>query len=192
MARKPRKALGTVLAEANAVAPAEKPKRKRRASTEAWPCTAEQIKEERDLKGYSWRQVAKNLGLDNPGQARKAYTELTGIHHSDSNPVTNRAPKGSMTRGGRAVTNPKWDDESDQDEILERLEDATITVRRERYGFTFDEDVIVFRVVEIFYDGKDETGPLAVTVAQQVGERPKSRRGVPVRTFRVSDIVAVR
>lgn len=46
--------------------------------------TAEDIKRERDELGQSWRQVANNLDLANPGQARKAYTELTGVDYRDS------------------------------------------------------------------------------------------------------------
>lgn len=198
MARKgkTKKDLGSVLAEANAAPVKEKPKRKRRKASEGWPCTAEQITQERDVNGYSWRQVAANLGLENPGQARKAYTELTGRHHSESNPVTNRAPKGSMTRGGRKVHNPKWNDDSDQDEIIEMLTDATITVERSPYGCKIIEDVQVYRVDRLYYEGKDEDGPLAVCLTQQPpdgdGDARKGARGYPVRSFRVADIVAVR
>lgn len=196
MARKPRKALGSVLAEANAVAPKEKTKRKRRDKSVGWPCTAEQIQEERDTKGFSWRQVAANLGLDNPGQARKAYEELTGRHHSESNPVTNRAPKGSMTRGGRKVENPHWNDDSDQEAIIETLETCNvITVSRSRYGCTFEEDVIVHTVQNLFFDGKEEDGPLGVNLVQVPPDASRTKnvgRGWPVRSFRVADIIAVR
>lgn len=191
MARKPKKDLGSVLAEANSAEPIEKPKRTRRKADAGWPCTAEQLIEERDKKGLSWRQVAINLDLGNPGAARSAYSELTGKHHSESGAVKQRAKKGTMTRGGKKVSNPNWNDDSDQDEIIERLTDASIVVRRTIYGMTHEEEVWVWRVRKLFFDGKEEDGPLCVELTQgHPGE--KSGRGLPTRSFRVADIVSVR
>lgn len=174
---------------------------KRRSKSEGWPCTAEDIINERDTRGLSWKQVAVNLKLGSPGQARKAYTELTGKPHDTSTPIVNRAPRGSGVGTGQVLT-PLWDDESDQDEIIERVQGpwvpearqgkdiipghfrgSTITVRRQvRGGPVWEETMRVMRIDRFAYDGKDEDGPLVVHVSTETGWR----------CFRVAEIVAVR
>jgi type II secretory pathway pseudopilin PulG len=101
----------------------EEVKRKRRSKSEGWPCTAEQITAERDTKGLSWKQVAVNLGLPNPGAARSAYTELTGRPHSDAAPVRQRAARSTTSVNGvRHKRNlVEWNDDTDQDEMIEAL-----------------------------------------------------------------------
>jgi hypothetical protein len=185
--------LGAVLAEANSAAQVEKPKRKRRPASEPYTFTAEAIIEQRDTKGLSWRQVALNLELPGPSSARIAYGKLTGRSHTESNPVVNRAPKGSMTKGGKRVVELNWDDDTDQDEIIERLENSFITVRREYRGIDCSEDVHVKRVLRLSYDGKDHDGQLCVTVVQLVeSDRRKVYVPGPTRTFAVADIANVR
>lgn len=178
----------------------EKPKRTRRPKG-TWPCTAEDVVRERDTKGLSWRQVATNLGLGSPGQARSAYTELTGRPHHESQPIVKRAPKGTV---GRVVDSPGWDDESDQDAIQDRLNGewveasgegqnyspahwsgSSIVVQHRVAGsdFTFDEEVDVAYVVEFSF-GKEGDQPLQVSVIE------KTSRGF--RTFFVASIMEVR
>lgn len=178
----------------------QRQKRTRRTKGE-WSCTAEEIVGERDGKGLSWRQVATNLGLGGPGQARTAYTELTGRPHHESQPVVRRAPKGTV---GKAVESPGWDDESEQEEIEARLNGtwieasgegqnytpahwsgSFIIVRHQMLGskFAWDEEVDVAYVTEFTF-GKDGDQPLQVSVIEKSGRA--------FRTFFVNHIIEVR
>ena len=161
-------------------------------------CTAEDIVRERDERGLSWAQVARNLDLGSPGQARKAYTVLTGRPHTDSIMQGHRAPRGSGVRSTKTFA-VQWDDDSDQDAIIERLQGAWIeesgdpgsksytpghwsgsyiTVQR-KYGI---EEVRIRRVIGFTF-GPKEDKPLTVEV--------KSDQGA-YRAFYVQDIKEVR
>lgn len=169
----------------------------RRRRNEPWPCTAEQIEHERDTRGLSWAQVANNLGLGNPGAARKAYAELTGRPHNSSQPVVTRAPKGAATK--RTVT-PLWDDDSDQEEIEAALNGpwveasgegkdyrpahwsgSAIKVRRRLGEMEWEEQLRVSRTDSFTY-GPEGDQELQVTVFAEEGG---------ARTFRVKDFLAV-
>lgn len=154
-------------------------KRRKRVIT----CSAEDIIRERDERGLSWAQVAANLDLGSPGAARKAYTDLTGRPHTDSQMQGRRAPRGSGVRvSGRKTFAVQWDDDSDQDEIETRLNGvwveesgepgsksytpghwsgSTITVAR-RYGI---EEVRVGHVMAFSF-GKDGNKPLTVEIRE--------------------------
>lgn len=92
-----------------------------------WPCTEAEITKERDERKQSWANVAKALGLKSPSAARQAYTDLTGRPHNQSQPILRRAPKRATEPGERkvssprAVNSPKWDADTDQDEIIAAL-----------------------------------------------------------------------
>lgn len=149
----------------------------------AWPCTAEDIVRERDANGLSWRQVAINLELGSPGQARKAYTELTGTDHQDSQPIVKRAPKGSVGIGRRKVARPDWNDDSDQAEIEERLTNRRITVQRGLVpGSVHTEEIRCVRVTEFSF-GPNGDLPLQVYFHSDNGS---------ARCVRVADIIEVR
>lgn len=198
--KKERVSVGEVLAKANAAKPIEKPKRTRRKASEGWPCTAEQIIEQRDKLGLSWKQVSLNLGLGNPGAARKAYSELVGRHHSESGAVKKRAPRGSMTAGGKVLEHLQWNDETDQDEILAKVVPGShLVIRREFRGIQIEESVEVYSVEKLAWDGKEEDGPLVIYLKQfpncDRADRGRTRdiqRTAASRIFRVSDIVSVR
>lgn len=154
-------------------------KRRKRVIT----CSAEDIIRERDERGLSWAQVAANLDLGSPGAARKAYTDLTGRPHTDSQMQGRRAPRGSGVRvSGRKTFAVQWDDDSDQDEIETRLNGvwveesgepgsksyvpghwsgSTITVHR-KYGI---EEVRVGHVMAFSF-GKDGNKPLTVEIRE--------------------------
>lgn len=139
--------------------------------------TAEDIVRERDERGLSWAQVAKNLDLASPGAARSAYTKLTGRPHTESQMQGRRAPRGTGVRStNRKTVGVQWDDDSDQDEIEQRLNGAwieesgtgkdytpghwsgsTIVVAR-KYG----EEEVRVKVVKAFTFGKNGDKPLTV------------------------------
>lgn len=85
---------------ATPAAPVAAPKGAPRGS-KVWPCTKEEIETVRDGEGLSWRDVGVKLNIGSPGQARKAYTELTGRDHSTSVMTGRRAPNGAA--GSKAV-----------------------------------------------------------------------------------------
>lgn len=175
-----------------------KPKRIKRTKG-SWPCTAEDVVRERDQRGLSWRQVAANLGLGSPGQARTAYTELTGKPHYESQPIVKRAPKGTV---GKVVDSPGWDDDSDQEEIEARLNGSWIeasgegqnytpahwsgsfiVVRHKQGDYVWDEDCEV-SYVTAFTFGPEGDQPLQVLLHE---------KGTSAfRAFRVADILEVR
>ena len=161
---------------------------KRRKRGAGYDFTAEDISKLRDEQGLAWRQVAINLGLESTFAARRAYRTLTGRAPSDSKPenvrrVVNKI--GSARGQTRKVHVVEWDDESDQDEILERLgQGARLLIRRTLNGIAYEEDLIVSRVTKLTWDGKDEDGPLVVHFTE--------REGGGMRTIRVADIKEVR
>jgi hypothetical protein len=167
--------------------------RKRREIT----ISAEQIIDERDTKGLSWRQVALNLDLGTPGAARAAYTQLTGKPHNTSIMAGKRAPRGSRFQLSK-TNSPNWNDDSDQDEIIEKLrtcepnlsdrakcvQGVTITVKRDIGGMKYDEEMTVHRLIKFTYDGKEEEGPLVVhLICHDDGA---------YHSVRVKDIVGIR
>jgi hypothetical protein len=161
----------------------------------------DQIIEERDIKGLSWRQVAINLNLTTPGAARSAYTKLTGRSHTESvMPEGKRARRGTGFERKRRFA-PNWNDDSDQDEIIERLETChpkpneprhcvpgrTIVVTHRPHTIslkkTFEEEVTIHRIIKFTYEGPLEEE----LVVQVISCEDKS-----FRSFRVKDIVDIR
>jgi hypothetical protein len=172
-----------------------------KASRKAPACTAEDIVRERDQRGLSWAQVAKNLDLGSPGAARTAYTKLTGRHHSESVMQGHRAPRGSGARlVGRKTIAPQWNDMTDQDEIIERLNgplvpesgepgskgyqpehwSGSVIVIQRKYG---TEEVHV-KHVKAFSFGKNGDKPLQVELLD--------RHTGGTRCFYVADIKEIR
>lgn len=147
-------------AEASAEPEAATSTPKRRKAQEGYTFTAADIIRARDEQGLSWRQVAVNLNLGSPSAARSAYTALTGKHHSESQMTGKRASSrgtvGTVKSNTRKVYAPEWTDESDQDEIIERLQGSRITVTRTIKGTTTEEELLVGRVRKLTWDGKAE------------------------------------
>lgn len=178
--KKQRKAAAAALAEANEFIGDAIEKAKRRSKNDEWPCTAEDITNARDARGLSWRAVAKACGLANPGQARKAYAELTGRSHTEAAPVANRAKRG--TAGANVAESLGWDDDTDQSIIDAALRGErhqnqkgevwwtckVVTVVRDLYGNAFHEDIPV-RYPVSFSFGSDGTAPLMVEVIADNG-----------------------
>lgn len=121
-------------AEAVSKGKPEEPTKKARVTRErkGWDITKEQIEDARDGKGLSWADVAKLLNLGNPGAARRAYTELTGRDHSTSVMTGRRARSGASSRSKLDL--PTWDANSDRQEMVDRLTNATIVVKSSLYG----------------------------------------------------------
>lgn len=155
----------------------------RRSKNQPWQCTAEDIVRERDEKGLSWKQVATNLNLGNPSAARKAYAELTGRSHTESQPILKRAPKGHNATG-RKMVNPGWNDDSDQYEIEAKLNGpwvepegepgtknyrpghwsgSRILVKRSLNGRSWEEEVRVAHVTAFTF-GPEGDQPLQLTI----------------------------
>jgi hypothetical protein len=172
----------------------------RRRKNEPWPCTAEEIKRERDERRLSWRQVATNLKLGNPSAARKAYAELTGTPHTASAVLVNRARAGTNT--SLVLERVEWDDDTDQDEIIDLINGewveesgegknykpahwsgSTVTVERSFRGRDYTEEVEVSYVRSLTF-GPEGDQPLQVTVFM--------RTNGAARTFFVADITSVR
>lgn len=171
-------------AEGTAEASESTPKRRRRGGS--YNFTAEDIAKLRDEQGLSWRQVAVNLELGSPGAARKAYTDLTGTDYRDSNPTVKRAKTtmGSAKMSTRKFLAPEWNDDSDQEEIIGKCENARLIVRRDVKGIMLEEDIRATKVVRMSWDGPEDDGPLAITfIEAQTGA---------ARTIRVADIKEVR
>lgn len=158
---------------------------------------AADIIRERDHNAQSWRKVAQVLGLGNPGAARAAYTALTGVPHDQSQPLVKRQPKGSFS--GKPSLKPTWDDDADQDEIIQRLQGewhppkgegksyrpghfdgSTVTLRRNHFGVDCVEDISIARINRFHYDFNDK---LEVEVVD--------RDTGATRTFYVTDIAKV-
>ena len=153
-------------------APAQS-KPKRRKSEASYTFTAEDISKLRDEQGLSWRQVAINLDLGGPSAARTAYTTLTGRDYRET-VMTGRRIKtesGSAKISTRKVYAPEWTDESDQDEIIDRMTNARIIVERNVKGVTAEEEILVGRVARLTWDGKDERLCVHFTDRQTGGTR---------------------
>lgn len=149
--------------------------------------TAEDITRLRDEQGLAWRQVAVNLGLESTFAARRAYRNLTGRAPSESKPEVRRVVSkiGTARASTRKVHVPTWDDEADQDAIIEALGNgARILIRRDVRGIVQEQDLVIGRLIKLSWDGKDESGPLVATFTE--------REGGGTRTVRVSDIKEVR
>lgn len=150
--------------------------------------TLEDIVRERDENGLSWAQVAINLDLGSPGAARSAYEKLTGRHHSESNPVARRAPSSRSGLGVRPERRktfvPKWDDESDQDDIASTISNRVITVVTECYGSERAEEIAVGRIVKFTFDGKDEDGPLVIHFHDKYNGASRSIRVADIKNVR--------
>lgn len=149
--------------EANEEGAESTPKRRKR--TTSYDFTAEDITKLRVEQGLSWRQVAVNLELGGPSAARTAYTALTGLDYRDTDMKPGkraRSTMGTAKASTRKVFAPEWGDESDQDEIIERLTNARIVVARNVKGTTYTEEILVGGVKRLTWDGKDEDGPLCV------------------------------
>lgn len=173
-------------------APSEAPKSTRKAKT--YTFDAEALRHAReDGSGRSWADVAKILGLPNPGAARKAWADLMGQPHTQAKQIVTRAKRGSG-ESSRLAT-PKWDAASDPQTIVDTLLGAKITVTS-RYGAT--ETLQVAKVLK--FDNTDPEAP-AVEIVEGVygrdsktGERimlPKVSTG-HTRTIALSRIVEVR
>lgn len=150
------------------------------------PVTAEDLIRERDTKGLSWKQVAVNLDLGSPGHARTLYTKLTGKAHNESalGKRAPRLPKGVVRGTARKTHSVQWDDDTDQDEIIEKLDGSVVVVNRSVRGMAMPEErVVVGRIVGFRFDGKDQDGPLVVTVID--------KETSAARSFRVADITEV-
>lgn len=162
------------------------PKKQRNTKPSDYAFSAEEITRLRDEVGLSWRQVAVNLELGSPGAARKAYTSLTGKDYKDSAMTGRRArtTMGSAKASTRKVYAPVWDDDSDQDQIIEQLTGARIIVQREMKGVTMEEDLIVGKVRRLTWDGPEQDGPLTVHFT--------TRDNGGMRSVRVQDIKEVR
>lgn len=155
--------------------------------------TAEEIRRERDARGLSWAQVAKNLNLPSPRAAHMAYVRLTG---EDSKGQGKRTMTGFGVRSTKTFA-VQWDDDSDQDEIEERLNGAWVeeagSGKDYRPGHWSGSLIIVQRkygVEEVkvghckaFTFGPNDDKPLTVEV--------KSDQGA-YRAFYVKDILEVR
>lgn len=89
--------------------------------------TAEQLVQCRDKEQLSWRAVAVKLELGSPGQARKAYSELTGRSHSES-VIASRAVRGASKT--KASLRPKWTNKTKPSEIRSAINHRIILVER--------------------------------------------------------------
>lgn len=165
----------------------------------AWPCTAEDLVKERDHAGRSWAQVAVNLGLGSPGQARKAYSELVRPHHESQ--MSGKRARTAVAKN-RRTESPGWNDDSAQEEIEARLNGewieetgsgsnfipahwsgSDIVVRRQSGSYVYEEEIQVKYVVEFTF-GKNGDCPLGVTfICRYTGH---------FRTIQVQEIIQVR
>jgi hypothetical protein len=188
---------GTAMAEAFIALAVEETVKRTRAKEPT--CTAEQIVEQRDTLRLGWRQVAANLELGSPGAARRAYTKLTGRPHNESAPVQRRSARSTTSAAGTRLRTsaPQWDDDSDQDEIMEAITHRDITVARVAKGIAFpDETVHVSRIIRFAFDGPEQDGDLVVHVYTKhlcqcrLADKRDADTGV-ARTFRVADIKEV-
>lgn len=174
---------------------AEAAKRTRVAKPETL-CTVEQIVEQRDVKGLSWKQVATNLSLGSPSAARSAYTRLTGKPHTESNPELNRAHRGATTATGsrRRMNEQEWDDDTDQDVIIEAITHRDIRVVRNMRGLDLPEEwVHVSRIERFVFEGEEECLVVRLFSKERAYCECSVKPGVDpeygtARAFRVRDI----
>ena len=184
-----------VKAEAAPEAPKSTPKPRAARAPKTYTFTADQLREAR--VGRSWADVAKLLGLPNPGAARKAWLDLTGEPHTAAPElVGKRARKGSSSSTRLAA--PQWDDNSDRQEIMTKLQGATITIKADAYGDSGATETL--RVAKARkYDDSNPDRPAVVLVegvyrTDKTGVRyldPKMSTGA-TRTIFVDRIIEVR
>jgi hypothetical protein len=184
-------AVATALADGSA-ANGTKPKRSK--GPKAWPCTKEEIEAARDGQGLSWRDVGVLLGIGSPGQARTAYTALTGRDHSTS-VMTGRRARSGTSGSGKVLVQAKWEDMSGQ-EIVDHLLGHRIILKA-LPGGTENETLYCGKVHKLTGDGDT----LAVEIVdarfypkghKHEGEiDPKSGSGAS-RTIRLNRILEVR
>jgi hypothetical protein len=91
----------------------------------------------RDAEGNSWAKVATALGLGSPGAARRAYTALTGRHHTAS-VLPGRASKGGAVQPVNLAG-------STLDAIREAIAGRTIVVQRKGGN----EEILVAKVTSL-------------------------------------------
>lgn len=147
---------------------------KAKGSKRSYAFKAEAIEELR-RQGQSWKLVAEALGLKGPGAARTAYTDLTGKSHNDIEGVaTTRSapkPKTDIAKADAGATkykpaaeppkaiDPMWDADSDQDEIIARLENCgSIVVLRTQRGskeYQWHEEIGVGTLIGLRYEAND-------------------------------------
>lgn len=174
--------------------------------------TAEDIVRERVERGLSWRQVAINLELKTPDQARKAWVALTGTPHNTTE-TTARKPRSAgdkvvgVNGGAMKTMRPMWDqkyidslddDSLDlfQDEVKAAITGNDITVERTLRSITIPPETLRVSRVERF---SFEPGPggeeevLCVHLYEyRTGGTGKDRMECSTaRTFRVRDIRVV-
>jgi hypothetical protein len=159
--------------------------------------TSDDIIRVRDHNAQSWRAVAQHFGLKSPGAARAAYTALTGVRHDQSQPLVKRQAKG--TYSGKPSFKPGWDDDADQDEIIQRVQGewhpatgqgkdyrpgyydgSTLTIRRNHFNVECEETWQVARIVGFKYDYNDK-------LEMEIVDRENNSR----RTCYVTDIAKV-
>jgi hypothetical protein len=135
--------------------------------------TETDILRERVERGLSWKQVAINLGLKTPDQARKAYTALTGRPHNETQITTRKARSTGVTgpagvNGAPKTLTPRWtnqyiselsDEELDalQSEITDTITGRDITIDRVVRSITIPlETLHVRRVTRFSFEGPNE------------------------------------
>lgn len=160
-------AVETATAEPKAPRAPRKPK--------SYNFTAEELREAREGgSGRSWADVAKLLGLPNPGAARKAWAELTGQPHTSAKALQGRARKGAGSSNRLAA--PKWDDTADRQTIVDTLVGAKVIIKAGLYGGDSVETIHVAKVYRF-----DDTLPdrPAVEILEGVyGIDPKTKEKV--------------
>jgi hypothetical protein len=157
-----------------------------RKASEPWVAlglTADDIVEARDKHGLSWRDTATKLGLANPGQARKAYAALTGKAHNASVMTGRKARRG--TGGSSVVMKPKWDNDSDPEEITEAIKDRRIIVEAASGPEYEPEEIRVKHVRKFLEFGKSGR---KVDLAVELCDGATNQ----TRTIRVQRIIDVR
>lgn len=142
------------------VAPKSTPQARAPRGPKNYTFDADQLREAR--VGRSWADVAKLLGLPNPGAARKAWLDLTGEPHTNAPElVGKRARRGSSSSARLAA--PKWDDLTDRQEIVNRLQGARIVVKASAYGDTGATETLHVGQIKK-YDDTDPNRPAVVFV----------------------------
>lgn len=132
-----------IKSEVGATVPPEASKSTRKAK--AYNFSVEELREAREGgSGRSWADVAKMLGLPNPGAARKAWADLTGTSHTQARTLVTRARKGSGSSSGLAT--PKWDDDTDRQTMVDRLTGSRIVIKAAAYGSDTTEELSVAKV----------------------------------------------
>lgn len=172
--------------------PSEAPKSTRKPRT--YDFTVDQLREAREGgSGRSWADVAKMVGLPNPGAARKAWADLTGRPHTEARQLVTRAPKGSSS--STRLDAPKWTDDTDRQAIVDRIVGSAIVIKAGLYGGTGTETLQVARVLK--FDDRDPARPAVdllegvYHINEKTGARELSGTGAR-RTIFLDRIVEVR